>query len=208
LEDGKVEGEMSRIGKEVRKGRWSTEASALARALVVMLRRYPGRQDVILRVVILLLTGRLHGDIVSEISDCVPVVVGNHAGGQLERFLRSLMEKIREKTDNSQENWKDLTPEGRKLLEKVAGQLVRKQGTEKWAPAMQRMGLAAPPEVTTDGNTAVVVFPGAGGGKEVRSVMFWNVNGLRARWTAKELGFKAGVESKGSGCLCSFGGAQ
>jgi exonuclease III len=26
--------------------------------------------------------------------------------------------------------------------------------------------------------------------------MFWNVNGLRARWTAKELGFKEGVESK------------
>jgi hypothetical protein len=76
---------MSRIGKEVRKGRWSTEASALARALVVILRRYPGRQDVILRVVILLLTGRLH--VISEISDCVPVVVGSHAGGQLERFF-------------------------------------------------------------------------------------------------------------------------
>jgi hypothetical protein len=103
------------------------------------------------------------------------------------------MEKIREKTDNSRENWKDLTPGGRKLLEKVAGQLVRKQGAEKWAPAMQRMGLAAPPEVTTHRNTASVVFPGPEDGRGVRSVMFWNVNGLRARWAARELGFKEGV---------------
>jgi hypothetical protein len=36
----------------------------------------------------LLLTGRLHGDVISEISDCVPVVVGNHSGGQLERFFK------------------------------------------------------------------------------------------------------------------------
>jgi hypothetical protein len=74
--------------------------------------------------------------------------------------------KIREKTDNSQENWKDLTPEGRKLLEKVAGQLVRKQGTEKWAPAMQRMGLAAPPRGDNGWEHSGCGFPGGGGARK------------------------------------------
>jgi hypothetical protein len=39
LEDGRVEKEMSRIRREVKKGRWTEE---VARALLVMLRRYPG----------------------------------------------------------------------------------------------------------------------------------------------------------------------
>jgi hypothetical protein len=176
LKDDRVEKE-SRIGKEIKKGKWTEEAGTLARALMVMLRKYPGRQDVILRVVTLLLTGQLHGEVVSEISDYVPVL----AGGQLERF-RGLMEKIREKTVNLRGNWKDLTPEGRKTLEKVAGQLIRKQIGEEWGPTMQKMGLAAPPKVTIVGLRRQWSSRGWGG--EVGSVMFWNVNGLRARWAA------------------------
>jgi hypothetical protein len=42
LEDGRVEREMSRIRREVKKGKWTEEAGTLTRALLVMLRRSRG----------------------------------------------------------------------------------------------------------------------------------------------------------------------
>ena len=58
------------------------------------------------------------------------------------------------------------------------------------------MDKMAPPLVEVSKNTATVVFTGGGEPGGVGSVMFWNVNGLRARWEAQTLGFREVVESK------------
>jgi hypothetical protein len=130
---------------------------------------------VILRVVTLLLTGQLLGEVVSEISDYVPVLVKNHSGGQLRKngeFKGKLEGFNTRRPENTGESGRTTNTEANR------GRMGPNDAED----------LAAPPKVTIRGNTASVVFPGVGGGGDVGSVTFWNVNGLRARWAARELG--------------------
>ena len=85
-------------------------------------------------------------------------------GKQLEKFLENLLEEVRGKTVGFKEKWRGLSREGRGLLEKVVGGLVRRQGREKWCGAVEEMGLVAPPVVKISKNTAVVEFPGSKSG--------------------------------------------
>ena len=124
----------------------------------------------------------------------------NHEKGEAEQTAGSVFRKFTGenpgKTGDFRGKWNDLTPGEKGIIEKVAGGLVRKHGREKWKETMEEMGLAAPPLVEITKNTAVIVFPGEEKESEVRSVMFWNVNGLRARWAARTLGFREVVEAK------------
>jgi len=52
---GGVEEEMSKLGKEVRKGKWETEADKLVRTLLGVWRRWPEQRGVVLHIVGLLL---------------------------------------------------------------------------------------------------------------------------------------------------------
>ena len=67
-----VEKEVSRLKKELRKGKWKGDTSTLLRILLNTLARWPAQQDVILQAVILLFKGELQDEVVSEVCRLIP----------------------------------------------------------------------------------------------------------------------------------------
>ena len=59
LKDGEVEAEMSRLRRELKRGKWEGESDALANVLLGVLKKWPERRDVILQTMMLLLEGGL-----------------------------------------------------------------------------------------------------------------------------------------------------
>src|SRR5437868_2617777 len=82
------------------------------------------------------------------------------------------------------------------LLETVL--LLSQKSLVYWEPVFRFLGLSKPPEIVLSGNSACILFGEQKNPKpkHVSSILFWNVNGFRARWKANFLPVRNVIQAK------------